>query len=210
MQSFDIVHCDDPAGFANHAAMAFARGRFFISSYITPKFMSDDDWRIYAGLLRWARANQEILRNTVVLPSRVELGEPYVYAHWLGSRGILAVRNPSNETKEFRIDLNKDRRSTRPFRGPLLHAIPIPQGNRNRPERDSTLSLRLSPWELVFLEIVPLTELHEPVAMGARWFQEPGKAMSIVPDPHTEQVRIFQPGGRERVITAEAQGARRY
>jgi Melibiase len=102
---FDIVHCDSGAGFPNHAAMAFGRGRFFVSTYLNPKFMNEDDWRIYAGLLKWARANRDILRNTRVLPSRVELGEPYAYAHWLGARGILVARNPSNETKEFAIDL---------------------------------------------------------------------------------------------------------
>jgi len=29
---FDIVHCDDSGGFPNHAAMAFGRGRFFVST----------------------------------------------------------------------------------------------------------------------------------------------------------------------------------
>ena len=67
--------------------MAFGRGRFFVSTYINPKFMTDADWEIYAGLLKWARRNQEVLQNTVILTSRVELGEPYAYAHWSGSAG---------------------------------------------------------------------------------------------------------------------------
>ncbi|HHN72590.1 MAG TPA: hypothetical protein ENK13_00745, partial [Thermopetrobacter sp.] len=107
LQYFDIVHADDDPGFPNHAAMAFGRGRFFIPTYVNPKYMSEEDWRIYAGLLRWARNNREILRNTHVTASRVEEGEPYVYAHWRGPRGILVVRNPSNETKEFELDLKR-------------------------------------------------------------------------------------------------------
>jgi hypothetical protein len=83
---FDIVHVDEREGFPNHAAMAFGRGRFFLSTYVNPKLMNDEDWRIYAGLLRWARQNADLLRHTVVIASRVELGEPYLYAHWLGAR----------------------------------------------------------------------------------------------------------------------------
>ena len=107
LQYFDITHVDEREGFPNHAAMAFARGRFFISTYLNPKLMSDDDWRIYSGLLRWGRENSGILRNTIILQSHVEKGEPYVYAHWLEMRGIIAVRNPSNENFEFSLDLGK-------------------------------------------------------------------------------------------------------
>jgi hypothetical protein len=200
IQCFDIVHCDDTAGFANHAAMAFARGRFFISSYINPKLMRDDDWRIYAGLLRWGRANQGILRNTVVLPSRVELGEPYVYAHWLGSRGILAVRNPSNESKDFRIDLKKTG-APHQLSGAVCYAqYPYRKGIATGLNGGSALSLRLSPWELVFLEIVPLAELREPVAIGARWFQESGNVMSVVADPDAERVQLLRPGGQGQSV----------
>jgi len=93
IQCFDIVHCDPAGGFPNHAAMAFGRGRFFVPTYINPKFMTDGDWQVCAGLLKWARRNQDVLQNTTVLTSRVELGEPYAYAHWSGTRGIIAVRN---------------------------------------------------------------------------------------------------------------------
>ena len=55
---FDIIHVDEREGFPNHAAMAFGRGRFFLSTYVNPKLMNDEDWRIYAGLLRWARAER--------------------------------------------------------------------------------------------------------------------------------------------------------
>ena len=41
LQYFDIVHCDEAGGFPNHAAMAFGRGRFFVPTYINPKFMTD-------------------------------------------------------------------------------------------------------------------------------------------------------------------------
>ena len=106
LQYFDIVHCDEAAGFVNHAAMAVARGRFFIPVYVNPKFLSDDDMAALAGLMRWSKANQAVLCHTIVLPSRVERGEPYAYAHWLGPQlVIVAIRNPSNESRSYVLDL---------------------------------------------------------------------------------------------------------
>jgi hypothetical protein len=196
---FDIVHCDRAAGFPNHAAMAFGRGRFFLSTYLNPAFMSDDDWRIYAGLLKWARANQDILRNTVILPSRVASGEPYVYAHWLGRRGILVVRNPSNETRVFPLEL-------RAARAPeaLTHAVcytqyPYRRGIASDIQADSVITLKLAPWELLFLEIVPQQDLQEPVLIGARWYHE-DRWTRYVADQGVGEVAWIEPGGVARPV----------
>ena len=204
VQCFDIVHCDPGGGFPNHAAIAFGRGTFFVSTYANPKLMTDDDWRIYAGLLRWARANQDVLRHTVLVKSRIELGEPYLYGHWLGSRGILAVRNPSNESRDFSIDL---RRTGAPatLSGAVCYTqFPYRRGIAADIAGTGTLTLRLAPWEVLFLEILPRSELKEAVVMGARWFQEAGGGMSVVPDRGTDRLRIFLPGGAERVVPAPA------
>jgi hypothetical protein len=198
---FDIVHCDHGVGFPNHAAMAFGRGRFFVSTYLNPKFMNEDDWRIYAGLLKWARANREILRNTKVLPSRVELGEPYVYAHWLGSRGILAVRNPSNDTKEFMLDLAKAGAPKQLADAVCYTQYPYRKGIAAGLAGSSTVSLKLAPWELLFLEIMPRAELREAVAIGARWYRDGSQSMSIVPDWDVDRVRVLQPRGGEQPVS---------
>ena len=201
---FDIVHVDSREGFPNHAAMAFGRGRFFVSTYLNPKVMNDEDWRIYAGLLRWARANRDVLRNTLVLPSRVELGEPYIYAHWLGARGILAVRNPSNESREFTIELRKAG-APKELAGAVCYTqYPYRKGIATGLRAVSSLRLQFAPWELMFLEIVPRSELKETVAIGARWYREPGGAASMVPDRDVDKVRVLEAGGGERTIPVNA------
>ena len=203
VQYFDIVHCDEGKGFPNHAAMAFGRGRFFIPTYVNPKFMTQDDWRIYAGLLGWARKNREILRNTVVLPSRVEIGEPYVYGHWLGSRGILAVRNPSNETRQFAIELGKTGAPKQLSDAVCYTQYPYRKGIAAGLSGRATLPVTLAPWELLFLEIVPRAELAEPVAIGARWYRGTSGAMSLAPDSSLDRVRVFQPQGTEQAVTVQ-------
>lgn len=200
---FDIVHCDRAAGFPNHAAMAFGRGRFFVSTYLNPKFMNPDDWRIYAGLLAWARKNQDLMRNTVMVPSRVELGEPYMYGHWLGLRGVVAVRNPSNETRDFALDL-RQAGAPKALAGAVCYSqYPYRRGIAAGLAGSATISLRLAPWELLFLEVAPQSAIREPVALGARWYRE-ADGMSIVADPGTESVRLLQPGGEERIIRSAA------
>ena len=200
VQHFDIVHVDSPEGFPNHAAMAFGRGRFFLSTYLNPKLMNAEDWRIYAGLLRWARGNRDILRNTVIVPSRVELGEPYIYAHWLGSRGILAVRNPSNESKEFTIDPRKAGAPKGLADAVCYTQYPYRKGIAMGVRAASPLRLDLAPWELLFLEIVPRSELKETVVMGARWYRDAGGAAYMVPEPGVDRVRVLAAGGNESTL----------
>ena len=197
LQYFDIVHCDDSGGFVNHAAMAVGRGRFFLSTYLNPKFMRAEDWHVYAGLLRWARANREILRETKVMPSRVEEGEPYCYQHWLGKRGVLVVRNPSNEPRPYTLDLPDD--------GTVLYTqFPYRRGVA---ADESLVTLQLAPWELLFLEAGPRAELREVVALGARWCVGADGRMSVAPDAGVKQVRVLKPGGSEEKFDVRPRAA---
>jgi hypothetical protein len=199
---FDIVHCDEAAGFPNHAAMAFGRGRCYVPTYINPKFMTETDWRIYAGLLKWARHNQEVLQNTVMLTSRVELGEPYAYAHWGGVRGIIAVRNPSNESKKFILDLAKAAAPKELSNAVCYTQYPYRKGILEGVTGTSGITLDLAPWELVFLEIVPRPELLEPVAMGARWNRDANGSMTVLSEG-SRSIRILVPHGGEQVVTSK-------
>jgi hypothetical protein len=202
IQSFDIVHCDEAGGFPNHAAMAFGRGRFFVSTYINPKFMTEADWEIYAGLLKWARSNQALLENTVVLPSRVELGEPYAYAHWSGRRGIVAVRNPSNESRGYTLDLAQAGAPKGLSDAVCYTQYPYRRGILAGVTGTSTITLELAPWELVFLEMVPRSELLEPVAIGARWYRDSNGSMKVSSEG-ASSVRLLLPRRGEQDVTLQ-------
>ncbi|MDO8539690.1 MAG: hypothetical protein Q7S40_04555, partial [Opitutaceae bacterium] len=201
---FDIVHVDAREGFPNHAAMAFGRGRFFHSTYINPKLMTADDWRIYAGLLKWARRNADLLRHTTVVPSRVELGEPYMYAHWLGRRGIVVVRNPSNENRRFVLDLGTAGAPGDLTGGICYTQYPYRKGIATDVTGRSQLPLELAPWELLFLEIVPRSELQETVVVGGRWYRSGERTISIAPDAGVESVRVIEPRAEDRTVRVAA------
>ena len=103
-----------------------------------------------------------------VLPSRVELGEPYAYAHWLGMRGIATVRNPSNESQEYLLDLRKAGAPETLRNGVGYTQYPYRKGIAAGLNGSSVISLKLAPWELLFIEVQPQAELNEPVVLGAR------------------------------------------
>jgi hypothetical protein len=203
LQYFDIVHCDKASGFPNHAAMAFGRGRFYVPTYVNPKYMSDEDWRIYAGLLRWARKKQNILQNTKIVTSRVELGEPYAYGHWDGMHGVLAVRNPSNETQEFLINLASIGAPEDLTGGVCYSQYPYRKGFAADLKGTSNIRIQLAPWELLFLEIVPRRNLREAVAMGARWYRGSDGKMLVSP-ADSENARILLPQRGEHVLRTKS------
>ena len=64
----------------------------------------------------------------------------------------------------------------------------------------SPLRLDLAPWELLFLEIVPRSEVKETVVMGARWYRDAGGAAYMVPEPGVDRVRVLAAGGSESTL----------
>lgn len=200
LQYFDIVHCNPSGGFPNHVAMALGRGHFFLATYMNPRYLDAEDYRAYAGLLKWGRANQDILRRTTIVSSRVEQGEPYAYAHWLDSRGILAVRNPSNETRDYRLELARAGAPRTLADAVCYTEYPYRRGIAAGLAASSAIELKLAPWETLILEIRPGKTLGIPVAMDARWFPRPDGTMGIVAAPLIGKVRVLSPGGVEHAI----------
>jgi hypothetical protein len=204
LQYFDIVHCDASGGFPNHVAMAVGRGRFFLATYLNPSLLGEADWDIYAGFLKWARRNRDLLRETVVLPGRVEAGEPYAYAHWTPDRGLIVVRNPSNETRKYRVAL-AEARMPRSLRDAVCFTqYPYRRGLASGIEADGELRMKLAPWELLYVEVRPRARLGEPVALGARWYRDASGRMCIVPDAGAAKVRILEREGEREIAATRA------
>lgn len=194
LQYFDIIHCDAAGGLPNHLAMAFGRGRFFVPVYINPKYVSDTEMKLFAGLLRWARTNQQLLRQTIVIPSRVEQGQPYCYAHWQGRRGMAVVRNPSNESRSYRLDLKAAGAPADLADAVCYTQYPCRKGIAAGVGAAAVVPVQLQPWELAFIEITPRAELREPVAIGARWYRGADTKMRVCPEPGVQQVEVLEPG----------------
>ena len=149
LQCFDlIVQC--PGAFQNHAAMAVGRGRWFISSYINPKFMDAEAWRFFADLMKWARHNRNFLQEPVPFGGNPEKREAYGYAFLGEASQVYCARNPWMEEAEINLPgplasaRNREVRMLYPRRTLLARVTP----NAPLPR------LTLGPYETEFVEVV--------------------------------------------------------
>ena len=154
--------------------------------------MSEDDWRIYAGLLKWARANRDILRHN------------WCCRRTWNSASPMFMRTGRAPAESWRSAIRPTRAGSSPLIWPkrvrpgtlrrpsVIPSIPAAR-NRHGLGRNSTLALRLEPWELVFLEILPRAALQEPVAIGGRWYRDGAQTTGVVLERGVDRVRVLHP-----------------
>jgi hypothetical protein len=73
--------------------------------YITPSLLSDSNWDDLAEAAKWSRANAEVLKDTHWIGGDPAWLEVYGWASWKPRKGILVLRNPSDQAKTIRVKL---------------------------------------------------------------------------------------------------------
>ena len=157
-----VIHQSDEP-FMNDAVTTILRGHAFVPLYVNPKYMNDERWTMLAGLIKWSRANAELLTAPNTLPLRpatwVKDGipwlsftapmprDPYGYTHWDGDKGLVLLRNPwaAKQTLSVKIDLA--------VKGPV-HAIslyPEPRTYGDVLYAGQSLDVLLAPYETLVL-----------------------------------------------------------
>ena len=157
-----VIHQSDEP-FMNDAVTTILRGHAFVPLYVNPKYMNEDRWAMLAGLIKWSRANAELLTAPNTLPLRpatwLKEGipwlsftapmprDPYGYAHWGGDAGLVLLRNPwaAKQSIPVKIDLA--------VKGPV-HAVslyPEPRIYVDVLYAGQTLDVLLMPYETVVL-----------------------------------------------------------
>lgn len=155
LQCFDIiVQCPGP--FQNLAAMSIGRGRWFISSYINPKFMEPDEWRFLAELIAWARHNRDLLQEPLPFGGNPADREAYGYAFFAPDRHVFCVRNPWIEETAIELPCGTLPGVQREVRLLYPRRYTISRTGPGGP-----VSVRLGPYETQFIEVVPCNGLAE-------------------------------------------------
>ncbi len=117
----------------NDAVVAVLRGHQFLSLYLNPHYLDEDQCRFLAALMAWARSNEVLLARTRVLwpQSWRENGLPpfaalnampreiYGYAHWHDGEGILCLRNPWIARQSIDLSLDETTVGLQGSPGPL-------------------------------------------------------------------------------------------
>jgi hypothetical protein len=157
-----VIHQSDEP-FMNDAVTTILRGHAFVPLYVNPKYMNEDRWAMLAELIKWSRANADLLTAPNTQPLRpatwLKEGtpwlsytapmprEPYGYAHWADDKGLVLLRNPwiAKQSYPVKIDLA--------VKGPV-HAIslyPEPRVYGDVLYAGQTLDVALAPYETVVL-----------------------------------------------------------
>jgi hypothetical protein len=171
------------AGHPNSIMSTLGRGCHLFTMYVDVRRFSDADWRFLAAALKWAKTNSAALTGGTELI----LGDPlkreaYGYAHYVGGRGIVCLRNPFLEPREVAfqpaISVPTVARIVYP-----RHEV-LPAGKR--------VQLRLDGYETVILQFDPLTA--GPVLAGV-------SASEMKRDEQTITYKVFGTPGEDATAT---------
>jgi hypothetical protein len=96
----------DPGGdFRNEIRSYFGTGTQLQEMYITPSLLTRTNWDDLAEAAKWSRANAEVLKDTHWIGGDPAWLEVYVWASWTPRKGILVLRNPSDQARTIRVKL---------------------------------------------------------------------------------------------------------
>ena len=85
----------------------FASGVNLQELYIDPSRMTAAAWDVLAEAAIWSRANADVLADTHWIGGDPAKAEVYGWASWSKRKGILSLRNPSDQSASLPIDIGE-------------------------------------------------------------------------------------------------------
>jgi hypothetical protein len=83
----------------------FATGTNLQELHIDPSLTTEKTWDVLAESAKWSRSNADVLADTHWVGGDPEQGEIYGWASWSKRKGILALRNPSDQPSQITLDI---------------------------------------------------------------------------------------------------------
>lgn len=96
---------DEAAGMVEDIHAFFASGTNCQELYITPSLLDAQTWDVLAEAANWSRENADVLVDTHWIGGSPVQGEVYGWASWSKRKGILALRNPAEQSGRIAIDI---------------------------------------------------------------------------------------------------------
>ena len=133
----------------------FGAGSNLQELYISHDRMKKDFWLVLAEAAKWANDNQDVLKDVHWIGGSPINLEVYGFASWKPGKGIITLRNPSDKTVEFELNLNKmlelpnDIKSNFSLKSPWKEDENTTVLNING---NVSKNIRLKPYEVIVLE----------------------------------------------------------
>jgi hypothetical protein len=148
----------DPGNdFESEVHTYFATGTQLQEMYVTPMLLTDKNWDDLAEAAKWARNNSETLIDSHWVGGDPNHGDVYGWASWSPKKGILVLRNPSDQPAKIDIDIAKAFELP-PDAATRYHAHSPWQDEESLPaidlEAGKIHTFEMKPFEVVSLEAV--------------------------------------------------------
>jgi hypothetical protein len=96
----------DPGGdFASEVHSYFGSGTQLQELYMTPSLLTPANWDTLAEAAKWSRRNASTLVDTHWVGGDPRWLQVYGWAAWSPQKGILTLRNPSDQPQSFTLDI---------------------------------------------------------------------------------------------------------
>ncbi len=192
--------------FTDDVLLYFARGVSMYELYISPDILTEGEWTSIARSMAWARDRFPVLMNTEMVGGNPLKGEAYAYVHFLGTRGIVAARNPVMEPASLEVKLDP---ALGLEAGPgalvLERVYPTRWISPKLFRAGDSVSLSLDGFETSVWEITPLREADRPLLAGPLFdiVSEAGHKLALRYYCPANEAKLLNPG---LVETATAAG----
>ena len=102
-------HLDGDSGddFANEVHDYFGTGTQLQEMYVSHELLSKSNWDVLAEAANWSRRNAGTLRDTHWIGGDPGKLEVYGWAAWSRAKGILTLRNPSDQRQSISLDVGR-------------------------------------------------------------------------------------------------------
>lgn len=99
------LNTDPNHDFGDEIHSFFGSGTQLQEMYISPSLLSSHDWDLLAEAARWSRSNAATLKDTHWIGGDPAKLQVYGWAAWRPGKGVVVLRNPSDHTQEFSLDV---------------------------------------------------------------------------------------------------------
>lgn len=94
--------------FRRYLFMSLSRGTGFVELYLETFELSESDWDVLAEGIKWVHKVFPNFRRSRMIGGNPAENQAYGFTGWTQDTGYLSLHNPSNDTKTFRIALNRE------------------------------------------------------------------------------------------------------
>ncbi len=142
---------------ADYVALYYGRGVLLKELYVSPELLDEDQWRALGTSTRWAVDNWRTLQYTKMFGGDPRKGQPYGYAHFSGTHGIIALRNPSYRAMTLRVPVDESTGYRGDHEGPFAvrEIYPAHRGRSVKLTAGGKNEITLPPCSVALLELRP-------------------------------------------------------